>query len=125
VYVIGDAMTISVGGRPLPGVAQVAMQQGRYVAGLIAAQIEGREAPAPFRYHDKGSMATIGRSKAIFQRGRLKMAGLFAWLGWLFIHLIQLIGYRNRLGVLLQWMWAYIFWERGARLITPVEHTVD
>lgn len=118
VFVIGDAMTMGEG---LPGVAQVAMQQGRYVARVIAARLAGRPAPAPFVYRDLGSMATIGRSAAIFQRGRLIMSGFLAWLGWLFVHLMQLVGHRNRVTVFIEWMWAYLVWERGARLITPVD----
>lgn len=118
VFVIGDAMTMGAG---LPGVAQVAMQQGRYVARVIAARLAGRPAPAPFVYRDLGSMATIGRSAAIFQRGRLIMSGFLAWLGWLFVHLMQLVGHRNRVTVFIEWMWAYLVWERGARLITPVD----
>lgn len=117
VFVIGDAMTIGEG---LPGVAQVAMQQGRYVAGVIAARLAGRAAPPPFAYRDLGNMATIGRSAAIFQRGRLEMSGFVAWLGWLFVHLMQLVGHRNRVSVFIEWTWAYLVWERGARLITPV-----
>ncbi|HRI44190.1 MAG TPA: NAD(P)/FAD-dependent oxidoreductase [Fimbriimonadaceae bacterium] len=117
VFVIGDAMTIGEG---LPGVAQVAMQQGRYVARVIEARLRRKPAPPPFAYRDLGNMATIGRSAAIFQRGRLMMSGFLAWLGWLFVHLMQLVGHRNRVSVFVEWMWAYLVWERGARLITPV-----
>lgn len=118
IFVIGDAMTIGEG---LPGVAQVAMQQGRYVARVIEARLRGKLSPPPFAYRDLGNMATIGRSAAIFQRGRIMMSGILAWLGWLFVHLMQLVGHRNRLSVFVEWMWAYLVWERGARLITPVE----
>jgi NADH dehydrogenase len=175
VFVVGDGAHVpDRNGNPLPGVAQPAIQQGRYVAAVIrsrvartpsitvtgpaaercspagakestwdpsaASAVEGcsrdltapaeargspreqaQEAPPPFRYKDKGNMATIGRSSAVFHRGRIQFGGRIAWLGWLMLHIVYLIGFRNRLVVLVQWAWAYLTWERGARLITPVE----
>jgi NADH:ubiquinone reductase (H+-translocating) len=95
----------------------VAMQQGRYVANVIAKHLKKSERK-PFSYLDKGTMATIGRSRAIAQVGRMKLSGFTAWLAWLFIHLLYLVGYRNRLVVLFNWAWSYVFYKRGARLIT-------
>jgi NADH dehydrogenase len=121
VYVIGDlAHYAHQTGRPLPGVAQVAMQQGRYVATLIARRQQGAT-PTPFRYHDKGAMATIGRNAAVADLGWVRFSGLPAWLAWLFIHVLFLIEYENRLLVLLQWGWSYLTRNRAARLITGVE----
>jgi NADH dehydrogenase len=118
VFVIGDAAHVRTGeGKSLPGVAQVAMQEGRYVARLIRKQIpQGKR--APFHYHDKGSMATIGKAKAIAHIGSFEFAGFFAWLIWAFIHILFLIGFRNRLGVLLEWATALCTGARGVRLIT-------
>jgi NADH dehydrogenase len=132
VFVIGDlAAYVHQGGQPLPGVSPVALQQARYVARCIGADLKKRPRPA-FRYLDKGSMATIGRSAAIAQIGRLRFTGLFAWLVWLAVHIFFLIGFRNRLMVMLNWAWSYLTYERGARLITghrlhpgPPEGSVD
>jgi NADH dehydrogenase len=122
VFVIGDTgHCADANGNPLPGVAQVAMQQGSYVAKLIRARLNKQPAPPPFRYVDKGTMATIGRSSAIFYRGKIQFGGWIAWMGWLLLHIMFLAGFRNRILVLIQWTWAYFTWERGARLITPVE----
>ena len=118
VFVIGDLANYPYQtGNPLPGVAQVAMQQGRYVAGLIERRLRG-EAPLPFNYFDHGSMATIGRSAAVADLGWIRFGGLLAWLAWLFIHLIYLIEFQNRLLVLTQWGWNYVTRNRAARLIT-------
>lgn len=118
VFVIGDLANFPhQGGQPLPGVAQVAMQQGRYVARLIEARLRGRTLP-PFRYHDLGNMATIGRAAAVAQIGNMKFSGYFAWLLWLFVHLIHLVEFQNRVLVLLQWAWNYFTFNRAARLIT-------
>jgi len=119
VTVIGDMAHFMPDGsqRPLPGVAQVAMQQGRFVARQIERQLKAKP-PETFHYFDKGMMATIGRSRAVAESGRLKLSGFSAWIAWLFIHLIYLIGYRRRLIVLLQWTWGYLTYKRGARLIT-------
>lgn len=117
IFVIGDLAHYAHGvDRPLPGVAPVAMQQGRYVAEVIAAR-EAGETPEPFRYHDKGSMATIGRAAAVAQIGRLKLSGFIAWVTWLFVHLLYLAEFDNRILVLLQWVWNYFTYRRGVRLI--------
>lgn len=116
-FAIGDMARFEQDGDPLPGVSPVAMQQGRYVARRIVERLAGDE-PGPFRYRDKGSMATIGRSRAIAERGRFELSGLMAWLAWLVVHLYFLIGFRNRLVVLLNWAWGYITYQRGSRLIT-------
>ena len=102
---------------PLPGVAPVAMQQGRYAAKAIRARLAGRE-PAPFRYHDKGNLATIGRAKAVAEIKGLQLTGLVAWLTWLFVHLFYLIGLQNRIIVFIRWTWSFATHGRGARLIT-------
>jgi NADH dehydrogenase len=118
VFVIGDlAHCKGQDGKPLPGVAPVAMQQGRYVARLIRARLQGRTLP-PFCYRDKGSMATIGRGAAVADLGWIKLSGYLAWLAWLFIHLMYLVGFENRLLVFWQWAWAYLTRNRSARLIT-------
>ena len=118
VFVAGDqACCLSADGEPLPGLAPVAMQQGAYLARLIRDRVRGRVAGAPFRYRDKGQMATIGRKRAVLQVGRLELGGFVAWLAWLFVHVYYLIGFKNRLFVLLQWGVAYLTFRRGARLI--------
>ena len=118
-FVIGDAAyLLGDDGNPLPGVSPTAMQMGRHVARTIRAAVAGRSERAPFRYRDKGSMATVGRSRAIAQVGRLKLTGFSAWLAWLFVHIWYLIGFRNRLLVLFDWSWSYFTFRRGARLIT-------
>jgi NADH dehydrogenase len=117
VFVIGDAAHVEHDGQPLPGVAPAAMQQGRYVARLIRARIDGRNTD-PFRYHDKGNLATVGRSFAILDLGKLKLSGFIAWVLWLWIHIWYLIGFRNKITVFFQWAYAYITWQRAARLIT-------
>jgi NADH dehydrogenase len=118
VFVIGDlACFTHDGGQPLPGVAPVAMQQGAYVAKTIQARFNGQTLP-PFHYHDKGSMATIGRGRAVADIGWLKLWGYPAWWAWLFIHLLFLIAFDNRLMVLFQWAWNYLTRNRSARLIT-------
>jgi NADH dehydrogenase len=118
VFVIGDLAHYShQTGKPLPGVAPVAMQQGRYVARLIQRRLRGESMPA-FRYRDKGSMATIGRGAAVADLGWVRFSGLPAWLAWLFIHLLYIAQYQNRLLVLLQWAWYYVTRNRSARLIT-------
>ena len=118
VQVIGDLANFShQTGQPLPGVSPVAMQQGRHAARNILAMTEGRK-PQRFRYWDKGSMATIGRNKAVADLNFMHLSGLPAWLVWLFVHIIFLVGFRNRLAVLFQWAWAYFTFNKGARLIT-------
>jgi NADH dehydrogenase len=118
VFVIGDLAALSdEKGKMLPGVAQVAIQQGNWVAETIARDLENQPRRS-FHYHDKGSLATIGRAAAVAQFGKFEMSGYFAWLAWLFIHILFLIGFRNRLLVMIQWAWSYLTYERGARLIT-------
>ena len=118
VQVIGDLANFShQTGQPLPGVSPVAMQQGRHAARNILRMIKNRE-PRPFRYWDKGSMATIGRNKAVADLNFVHLSGLPAWLVWLFVHIIFLVGFRNRVAVLFQWAWAYLTFNAGARLIT-------
>jgi NADH dehydrogenase len=118
VQVIGDLANFSHdGGKPLPGVSPVAMQQGRHAARNILAMMDGQE-PERFRYWNKGSMATIGRNRAVADVGWFHFSGRLAWLAWLFVHIIFLVGFRNRLAVLMQWAWAYVTFNKGARLIT-------
>lgn len=117
VFVIGDLARCDQDGRPLPGVAPVAMQQGEFVARLIQRRLRGQEA-GPFRYKDRGSMAVIGRAAAVAKIGPLKLHGYPAWVAWLFIHLINLVEYQNRVSVLIQWGWNYLTRNRSARIIT-------
>ena len=121
VFAIGDMARFEEKGQVLPGVSPVAMQQGRHVAKIIASESEtgrGSSEREPFHYFDKGSMATIGRSRAIAWARGLKMTGFIAWLAWLFIHVFYLIGFKNRIVVLFNWFWSYVAYKRGARLIT-------
>jgi len=119
VYVIGDAASLNgKDGKPLPMVAPVAMQQARVAARNILAQIAGQPLES-FEYRDPGVMATIGRNQAVAWLGPLKVHGFAAWVMWLVVHIIQLIGFRNRLAVLIDWAWSYLFYERAARLIGP------
>ncbi len=122
VFAIGDmALVLAENGKPVPGVSPAAMQMGRYVARLIEDEMDlgtGRAPRPPFRYWDKGTMATIGRSAAVAWIGKIRISGFFAWLAWLFIHLIFLIGFRNRLAVLIQWAYSYFAYKRSARIIT-------
>jgi NADH dehydrogenase len=118
VFVIGDLATLQdKDGKPLPGVAPVAIQQGRYAARSILRASRGLP-HQPFHYLDRGSLATIGRAAAVADFGWIKFSGFFAWLSWLFIHIFFLIGFRNRFIVLFEWAWAYFTYQRAARLIT-------
>src|SRR5580658_9057795 len=118
VFVLGDLASLNdENGKMLPGVAPVAIQQGDWVAETVACDLEHRPR-RNFRYHDKGSLATIGRAAAVAQFGKFELSGYFAWLAWLFVHIFFLIGFRNRLLVMIQWAWSYLTYERGARLIT-------
>ncbi|MBF6589296.1 MAG: NAD(P)/FAD-dependent oxidoreductase [Ktedonobacterales bacterium] len=122
IFVLGDTASVNGGdGKPLPGVAPVAMQQGRHVAHVLAARVRGDERELPFRYVDKGTLATVGRSYAIADIHGLRLRGLLGWLTWMVVHIFYLIGFRNRLLVMLQWAWAYLSYQRGARLITNLD----
>jgi NADH:quinone reductase (non-electrogenic) len=121
VYVIGDLASLAgASGQPLPGVAQVAIQMGLHAASNIVRSTRG-EARTAFRYRDLGNMATIGRASAIADFGWLRLDGFIAWTAWVFVHILNLIGFRNRLVVLVQWAWAWITFQRGVRLITGEE----
>src|SRR6185503_9089572 len=121
VFAVGDmAILMQENGRPVPGVSPAAMQEGRHVAKIVEDEIDlgpGRSPRPPFKYWDKGTMATIGRSKAVAEVGKFKFSGFFAWLTWLFVHLIFLVGFRNKIFVLLQWMYSYFAYKRSARII--------
>ena len=118
VFVIGDLAALAdENGKMLPGVAQVAIQQGDWAARTIERDFEHQPRRA-FHYHDKGNLATIGRAAAVAQIGKLELSGYLAWLTWLFVHIFFLIGFRNRLIVMINWAWAYFSYQRGARLIT-------
>jgi NADH dehydrogenase len=118
IFAIGDmASVIQENGKPVPGVSPAAMQMGRHVASIIKSEMDGKPSRTPFRYFDKGTMATIGRSAAVAMIGKVKLSGFIAWLAWLFIHLIFLIGFRNKLAVLLQWTYSYFAYKRSARII--------
>ncbi len=122
IFAIGDmALVPGADGKPVPGVSPAAMQMGKHVARIIEVELDSktdRSARPPFKYWDKGTMATIGRSAAVAWIGRLKISGFFAWLAWLNIHLLFLIGFRNKIAVLIQWVYSYFAYKRGARIIT-------
>lgn len=127
IYVIGDLASLKQeDGSPVPGVAPAAIQEGRHAARNIARTLKGLPR-LPFRYRDRGSMATIGRAAAVADFGRVKLSGLLAWLAWLVVHVAFLIGFRNRFLVLFSWAWSYLTYERGSRLITgePLRLTTD
>jgi NADH dehydrogenase len=117
IYVVGDLAAVKQGEGFVPGVAQGAIQGGQYAARRIVASLRD-ERVEPFSYHDKGSLATIGRAAAVAELGRSRFSGPLAWLLWLVVHIMFLIGFRNRVAVLLEWAWSYVSYERGARLIT-------
>lgn len=119
VFVVGDLIAKTQDGKALPGVAQLAIQSGRHVAKNIARTIRGGESQ-PFRYADKGSMAAIGRNKAVAQAGRFEVSGIVAWWLWLTVHVLFLVEYRSRVAVLLEWAWAYFTWQRRSRVILEV-----
>ena len=119
IFVIGDtAAAKDADGKPLPGVAPVAKQQGQYAAKAIMARIAGKPAPRPFRYRNYGNLATIGRRAAVADFGWIWLSGRIAWVLWGLVHIFFLIGFRNRVAVLLDWLYAYVTFQRGARLIT-------
>ena len=118
IFVLGDMANYThQGGKPLPGVAPVAIQQGRFVARLIRARLSGKPLPK-FRYRDLGNLATIGRSAAVADFGRVRLSGFVAWVLWLFIHLMNIVNYRNRVLVFLQWGWNYL----DARPLGTIDH---
>ena len=117
IFVIGDTASIKDLDKPLPGVAPVALQEGMYAGKAIVARLAGKTAP-PFHYFDKGTLATVGRSFAIADIRGLRLSGFVAWVTWMLVHIFFLIGFRNRLLVMFQWAWAYLTYQRGARLIT-------
>lgn len=119
-FVIGDAAKFVEDGKQVPGLAPAAIQMGQHVAQVIAADTAGQQRPN-FSYFDKGSMATIGRNKAILEAGRVRMSGRFAWMAWVAVHLVTLINFRSRTSVLAKWAWAWLWWDRGGRLVWDVE----
>ncbi|MGH7658797.1 MAG: NAD(P)/FAD-dependent oxidoreductase, partial [Gemmatimonadales bacterium] len=121
ILVLGDAAALNDpdSGKPLPAVAPVAIQMGKHAARVIEADLDGRERKQ-FKYRDKGQLAVIGRGRAVADLGRLRFGGFIAWLIWIFIHIAYLIGFRNRLIVLIEWAWSYVTFQRGARLITGI-----
>jgi NADH:ubiquinone reductase (H+-translocating) len=122
VFVIGDtAHARDEAGRPLPGVAPVAKQEGAYAARIIRTRLAGRPLPGPFHYINYGNLATIGRTAAVIDFGFLRLTGFIAWIVWCVAHIYFLIGFRNRVAVVIDWLWAYLTFQRGARLITDVE----
>jgi NADH dehydrogenase len=130
VFVVGDTASLDQDGRPLPGVAQVAMQQGRYAGKLIHQRLLGASAPKPFRYFDKGSMAVVGKGFAILQTGKLAISGFVAWMAWAAIHLEFLAQSSLRVSVFVQWVWTYLTDQRGSRIVinyhgTPVTKAAE
>lgn len=117
IFVIGDTASLDQDGKPLAGVAQVAMQQGRYAGKLIRRQLTGKRQPKPFRYFDKGTMAVVGKGYAVLQSGKIRLHGLFAWLAWAFIHITFLSQLSLKISVFLQWAWVFLTGQRGSRLI--------
>jgi NADH:ubiquinone reductase (H+-translocating) len=117
VFVVGDASSVMRDGKPVPGVAQAAIQQGRYAGRLIARQLKGREPKHPFRYFDLGNMAVVGKNFAILESGRLRMSGFLTWLVWVFVHIMALPQLQNRFRAQNQWLWSYFTGQRSARLI--------
>jgi NADH dehydrogenase FAD-containing subunit len=117
IFVVGDTASLDQDGKPLPGVAQVAIQQGRYAGNLIHRRITGKSPPKPFRYFDKGNMAIVGKGFAILQSGKVHLSGFLAWLAWAAVHLQFLAESNLRVSVFLQWVWTYLTGQRGSRLI--------
>jgi NADH dehydrogenase FAD-containing subunit len=117
IFVVGDTAAFQQDGKPLGGVAQVALQQGHYAGKLIYRRVTGREQPAPFRYFDKGTMAVVGKGFAVLQSGKIQMSGLLAWFVWAFVHLQFLATSGLRISVFLQWVWTFVTGDRGSRLI--------
>lgn len=124
IFVIGDNASVSSGGKPVPGVAPAAIQAGRHVGNLIKHKLAGGSKRDAFHYWDKGSMATVGRNAAVMQAGWVQVSGRIAWFGWLFVHIIYLIQFSNRVLVMFQWFWNYVTRNRAARLITGEDRRV-
>jgi NADH dehydrogenase len=122
IFVIGDTSSLIQDGRPVPGVAQAAIQQGRYVGRFIAAELRGKSSPRPFRYFDKGNMAVIGKNFAVLETGRIRMSGFLAWLAWAFIHIVALPERQNRMRVRTQWLWSYFTGQRSSLLMSEGSH---
>ncbi len=123
VFVVGDAASVMQKGHPVPGVAQAAIQQGRYVGRLIAKELKGRKVKRPFRYFDKGNMAVVGKNYAVLERGWLRTGGFLTWLVWAFVHILSLPQLQNRLRVQRQWLWSYFTGQRSSRLIPEPPRT--
>jgi NADH dehydrogenase FAD-containing subunit len=123
IFVVGDTASLDQDGKPLAGVAQVAMQQGRYAGKLIRRQLTGKKAPKPFRYFDKGTMAVVGKGYAVLQSGKIRIHGLLAWLAWAFIHITFLAQLGQKISVVLQWAWLFLTGQRGARLIVNYQQS--
>jgi NADH dehydrogenase len=123
VFAVGDTSSIMCDGRPVPGVAQAAIQEGRYVGRLISRHLRGRETREPFRYFDKGRMAVVGENFAILESGRLRTSGFLTWIAWIFLHLMSLPQLQNRLRVQVQWFWSYLTGQRSSRLIPEMSAT--
>ncbi|SED79338.1 NADH dehydrogenase [Rhizobiales bacterium GAS191] len=123
VFVVGDASSVVSDGQPVPGVAQAAIQEGRYVGRLIAKELKGRKVKRPFRYFDKGNMAVVGKNYAVLERGRLRASGFLTWLVWAFVHILSLPQLQNRLRVQRQWLWSYVTGQRSSLLIPELRST--
>ena len=123
VYVVGDAASVVQNEHPVPGVAQAAIQQGRYVGRLIAKELKGRKVKRPFRYFNKGNMAVVGKNYAILERGGLRMSGILTWFVWAAIHILALPQLQNRLRVQSQWLWSYLTGQRSSRVIPEPPRT--
>jgi len=123
VFVVGDAASVMQDGHPVPGVAQAAIQEGRYVGRLIAKELKGRKVKRPFSYFDKGNMAVVGKNYAVLERGRLRTSGFLTWLVWAFVHVLSLPQLQNRLRVQHQWVWSYFTGQRSSRLIPEPPRT--
>jgi len=121
-FALGDIVHLKdAKGKAVPGVSPAAMQMGKYTAKVIRHQIDNQPAPDPFVYFDKGSMATIGRTRAVAQVGKIEFTGFFAWMTWLFVHLMFLVGFRNKIAVFIQWIYSYVNYRRGSRIITGLD----
>jgi NADH dehydrogenase FAD-containing subunit len=123
VFVVGDTASLDQDGKPLAGVAQVAMQQGRYAGKLIRRQLTGKRPPKPFRYFDKGTMAVVGKGYAVLQSGKIRLHGLIAWLASAFIHITFLSQLSLKISVFLQWGWLFLTGHRGSRLIVNYQQS--